>query len=391
MREIQILTLDGFKNLSEIKVGDIVIDSKGRKTTVKTKRTYKSPTYSLYLSNGTQIDFGKKNFIETIKSEVISKKRIRDKNGKPTEKRDCIYKNIKRNISIEDFYNLFSSTSNNDKVHYPYKLFNCNFKGFKNKLEIDPYLLGLIIGDGGIVGNKKDKRLKDKTNRGNPVYTVDAKIDPDLLKNFTKLVKELGDQVKLIGYGKCCDYRVNNSNLKEKLIKLNLWGKTCYNKFIPSEYLLSTEEDRLAMLQGLMDTDGCCYIRNNEESQIVREFDSTSKTLVEQIGFLTYSLGGKTGSLSKKKCKYKKDNKVIELDHNSYRYDIRLPKHLSAFRCKRKKEIEKLYLKKSYNTPGFEKNIKSIKKSNKINTFTKITLSNGAESFIGNDFIKIHI
>ena len=39
-----------------------------------------------------------------------------------------------------------------------------------------------------------------------------------------------------------------------KLIDLELSGKRAWEKFIPNQYLYSSVEDRVALLQGLMDT-----------------------------------------------------------------------------------------------------------------------------------------
>jgi predicted ribonuclease YlaK len=74
--------------------------------------------------------------------------------------------------------------------------------------------------------------------------------------------------------------------VKNALMELELWGHRAEEKCIPEAYLLGSIEQRIALLQGLMDTDGtidkrgCC------------SFSTTSPRLVEGFRFLVQSLGG---------------------------------------------------------------------------------------------------
>ena len=390
IENLKILTDKGFKDISKIKVGDTVYDYKGNKTKIKSKSKYNSDTYVVAFNNGIGINIGAKQVIENTRKEVISSARLRDKkgnilrdkNGKLTNKRTFNHKEITRKIFTKDLYHTVNNYRTYTLNHFPYKTALCCFKGNNNKLPLDPYLLGLLLGDGDIAGIKKDR------SKGQPKYTVHCKKDPDLLSSITKLVRKYNDNVVRISKSDY-DFRINGMHIREILKSLKLWGHTCYTKFIPIDYLMSNKENRLAILQGLMDTDGSCSIKSNAKNQVVCEFDNTSKQLVEQLGLLVYSLGGSTDKLYKKKCNYRKKGKLIELNHYCYRYSIRLPKELSAFRCKRKKAIEKSTKLKSYNSKYFGLSIKGIKKAKK-SAFYQITLENGAKAFIGNYYIKMN-
>ena len=389
IENLKILTDEGFKDISKIKVGDIVYDYKGRKTKIKSKSRYNSNTYTIAFNNGVGINVGAKQVIENTRKEIISSARLRDKkgkilrdkNGKLTNKRTFKHKEITRKIATKDLYPIVNNYRAYLLNHFPYKTDLCYFKGNNNKLSLDPYLLGLLLGDGDIAGIKKNR------SKGQPKYTVHSKKDPDLLSSITKLVRKYKDNLVRISKSDY-NFRINGMHIREILKDLKLWGHTCYTKFIPIEYLMSNKENRLAILQGLMDTDGSCSIKNDNKGQVVCEFDNTSKQLVEQLGLLVYSLGGSTDKLYKKKCKYRKKGKLIELNHYCYRYSIRLPKELSAFRCKRKKALEKIIKSKYYNSKYFGLSIKGIKKAKK-STFYQITLENGAKAFISNYFIKM--
>lgn len=76
--------------------------------------------------------------------------------------------------------------------------------------------------------------------------------------------------------------------IKEQLHKLGLLGKKANDKFIPDEYKISSEQDRLALLRGLMDTDGTVKERTGEAS-----FSTTSKQLAKDLIEIVRSLGGR--------------------------------------------------------------------------------------------------
>ena len=61
------------------------------------------------------------------------------------------------------------------------------------------------------------------------------------------------------------------------------------NKHIPTEYLRASEKQRLALLQGLMDTDGSCYFTSSAYSQC--EFGTSNPVLAVQVTSLIRSLG----------------------------------------------------------------------------------------------------
>lgn len=61
------------------------------------------------------------------------------------------------------------------------------------------------------------------------------------------------------------------------------------NKHVPDAYLWADDKQRLALLQGLMDTDGSCCPNQSGYTQC--EFTSTKRTLAESVRFLARSLG----------------------------------------------------------------------------------------------------
>lgn len=141
-------------------------------------------------------------------------------------------------------------------------------------LLIDPYVMGVVLGDGcitqSVVVHKPSQEIRDEFERI-------GKLDGFAINEHNK---QDGD---CPAFGVISDCNGRNSVL-EGLRILDLYGTTSETKFIPQSYKTATLEDRLRLLAGLMDTDG---------SVTGSGFDyiSKSKTLAEDIAFVCRSVG----------------------------------------------------------------------------------------------------
>lgn len=144
--------------------------------------------------------------------------------------------------------------------------------GNKEELEVDPYLMGLILGDGS---------FRNRYNIG--FTTADAE-----LKNLVE--EKLPKGFKLSKNGNSdINFRIHGIEFVRLFNNMGLNGLYSHEKFIPQKYLLSSIENRTELLRGLMDTDGSSSSRKDSCS----EFSTTSPRLAEDIVFLARSLGGK--------------------------------------------------------------------------------------------------
>lgn len=219
----------------------------------------------------------------------------------------------------------------------------------KNDLPIDPYLLGLILGDGGISG--KSIRF--------------SSIDEEIINNIKSVLTEDLEIKKIKGDN--CDYIIstkvgNKNSLSQNLKNLDLMGSTSIDKFIPKIYKYSSIEDRLSILQGLMDTDGFCNKsrKNNEFSGT--EFCSISEKLVDDVIEIVHSLGG-IARKSSRIPKYKHNGELKE-GKRAYRVNIKLQGDMNPFRLKRKRDLYKE--PKKYKVGRYIKNIEFERKSEAV-------------------------
>jgi len=151
-----------------------------------------------------------------------------------------------------------------------------------NSLPIDPYLLGLLLGDGYL-------------NKTPEISSEDPKIQSEALLRGRAMgltgccIRYPRDHCPKVILGNGAEGSRSNLNpLTESLRGLGLWGKTSGTKFVPDAYLRSTVSARRVLLAGLVDTDG--HLAN----ETYFEFVTKSDRLAQGVQFLAGSLGLRT-------------------------------------------------------------------------------------------------
>lgn len=176
---------------------------------------------------------------------------------------------------------------------------------------IDPWLLGVLLGDGGLTC-------------GSPALSMP---DPEILGWVTDLLPAGVSPTK---QGDTDDYYLSNSKewhnntLLNELRRLGLAGHGSGTKFIPRELLHAPVTDRLALLQGLLDTDG-------SPSHSGFEVTFKSEQLADDVQWLVHSLGGRA---SKSKKLLSTGPYAGNVYHRVYG---RLPNNMEPFRLTRKR------------------------------------------------------
>ena len=148
----------------------------------------------------------------------------------------------------------------------------CDFE--EKELPIDPYVLGVLIGDGTMVGSVVAFSNPDS----------DAFIHEEVSRRLTE------DYGLSVHESNCPQYAIVQ---KEKKIRGSFKRKVSAlaldvhsgDKFIPETYLVASKQQRMDLLRGLMDTDGSC-------SKNRTSFSTTSAKLAADMIVLVRSLGG---------------------------------------------------------------------------------------------------
>lgn len=187
---------------------------------------------------------------------------------------------------------------------------------------IHPYVLGCLIGDGGL------------TSTGIRLSTPDS----DLLNKVNDLLPD-GFSFKYVGkydYWLSSWRNGHNENAVHKALReCGLLGCHSHEKFIPGDYLYASYEQRLWLLKGLLDTDG------HAEATYI-EYVTTSARLADDIRDLVHSLGGYCSVTKKCDCGYKDESGEKVPCRDAYRVLIQFSSEQeSPFYIQRKREAYK--------------------------------------------------
>lgn len=221
--ETPIPTPDGWSTMGDLKVGDYVFDRFGKQTKVIAKSTQK-------IKECYQIEFD-----DTSKAICDDEHCWKLANGSTVE--------IK-NLKVRDYINVA-------------KPIDCKEKD----LPIDPYTLGIWLGDG--------------RNRGGEISSADPFVFEEIERRGFHIGKDISSRNEI------CKARTVYG-LTPKLRALNL----LHNKHIPEIYLRASYDQRLDLLRGLMDSDGSA---NKTRKQCV--FMNCTKQLSEGVKQLLLTLG----------------------------------------------------------------------------------------------------
>lgn len=179
-------------------------------------------------------------------------------------------------------------------------------------LPIHPYLLGLMIADGSFVKNTISIGSVDgETIKLATQYLPDG-------HTLTKSGNAISAQHYLVGPTRRGNqYTPETNSVRQGLRDLGLWGHRGDTKFIPEIYMTSSVEQRLLLLQGLMDGDGS--VKRHAGAQ----YSTISDRLALQVKELTHSLGGFS---------------TITWQDRSHNIRVRLPDGMVPFALTRKIE-----------------------------------------------------
>lgn len=151
-------------------------------------------------------------------------------------------------------------------------------------LPIDPYLLGSLLGDGSFRSNGKGSGGVSMAAHRDDVDEQQAILTPLLPEDVTVVRRDRSGWSEFYFKG---PGGPRTNPLTARVRRLGLFDKPGYEKAIPEVYLRASVNQRVALLQGLIDTDGSVQ---RKQPNTVR-FDSTSERLAEQVGELAGGLG----------------------------------------------------------------------------------------------------
>jgi hypothetical protein len=261
--DTKIPTPDGWTTMGQLKEGDVVFDSKGKPTNVTfvTPFQYDRVCYNVKFSDGSSV-------IADAEHQWIAYKK---------ESRACLHKHPSwahpNVVTTEQIKNRLRVNKNGETC---WSVLNASpIEYSKKDLLIPPYILGTWLGDG-------TSRSTHLTN-----------IDEEIINSWREYAEDNDMIFSSYFYKtKCGTFKIKGkSGSGNGHTNHFLTGLTSYNliqnKHIPQEYMESSIEDRLELLKGMMDTDGCTYSNGNcfEYCSKLPELAQGLKLLAESLGY----------------------------------------------------------------------------------------------------------
>lgn len=224
-------------------------------------------------------------------------------------------------------------------------------------VSIDPYVMGLWLGDGG-------------RNRG----------------GITNADKEVGERISAAGYTFSVGDKKGTEakalyiyGLQPALRQIGILSSYAHQKRVPQQYMLNSINVRAEVMRGLMDTDGEC----GKDGCV--QFCSTSKGLIDDVMWLARSLGGKAMLSSAVKYPFYRDAEGSKImGRPAWRCTITMPSNFRTFYIERKQrrvnKVESRYLARWIDS------IEYIGESDGM----CVTVDSSDGLYLANDFIVTH-
>jgi len=304
----KVLTPKGFRAIGELLVGDLVVGSDGRPTEVRGvyPQGFKE-IYRVFTQDGSSV---------LASGDHLWAVHTRDdrRRGKPA-----------RVLQTKEMIGNLRAAHHH---RYELPLLSAPVEFEPRAVPLDPYALGLLLGDGCFAG------------RATPSF---ATADPELVEALTDCIPGV-----VLRQKSSFDYAINRIMRPGEVITienpvtgamrgLGLQGTHSNSKFIPECYLLNSADIRLGVLQGLLDSDGGPVTQKGRTCRV--QFTTVSDRLRDDVLFLVQSLGG-IAYVRTRKAEGRKPGLVRgrEVHHRSdaHLLDIRLPPGVMPFRLTRK-------------------------------------------------------
>jgi len=288
----------GWRTMGDLRVGDRVFDEHGQPTfVVGTTRTMVGrPCCEVVFSDGHSL-------VADVAHQWLTRSKSERKHNRPASIRTT--SEIAKSLRAGDEWNHHIALA--AAVEHP-----------ERDLPIDPYVLGIWLGDGTrtkaeiTVGAGDDEILDYIRNAGYAVWEASG--------NRAFRIGGLSQH----GVGRLRDPRTGqftvDGSLSSELGAMDVIGR----KHVPVIYLASSKVQRLALLQGLMDSDGYVDIYGR------CEFVNTNEGLADAVVELAASLGLRPMKRKKRAKLYGIDQKVA--------YQVKFAPTFSVFRLRRKSE-----------------------------------------------------
>ena len=354
-----ILTPDGWVKMGDLQIGDRVISVDGNPTIVTGVFPQgEKDIWELTFSDGVKVECCSDHlWLTQTESDRNNRKWTKTIDGKRNRYKSPKEATVKSTSEIiETLYTNRGRLNHTIPITEP-----VNFK--RVEVEVDPYILGCLIGDGC---------LRQNVGFSTADYEIIEKIK-ESLDNDISIV-----QRKEYDYALVKEKESRENKIKQYLKSIGLFGKLSHEKFIPDCYKYNSVDNRISLLRGLMDTDGAVSRDGTYVS-----FCSTSKRLIDDVKELVQSLGGISTDQTPRNESYNY-NGEYKKGRTSYNITITMNPNINPFSLNRKSN--KVVPKTKYKPIRYIVSAKLIGRKEA----QCIKVDNPTHLYLTNDYIVTH-
>lgn len=292
-----VLTPDGWRRVGDIRVGDKVIGSDGRATdVVGVYPRGRLAVFRVRFSDGSEVTVDAEHLWPVWEHNDWHR-------GKPY-----------RVMATAELAGNLRDGAGNRRWRIPLTA-PVQF-GRTSELPLDPYLIGVLLADqtkhrSTVIFCTGDERVPEEVRA----------VLPDGIMLTHSDTADGVRQWRIVSEPKFAPNPVLDA-----LRGLGLQGLRSHERFVPRPYLYASVEARIALLQGLMDTDG----ELRPDGHI--EYTTTSPALAKDVQFVVESLGGTARMHVKFAPRYKYKGE-LRIGRSAYRLTLALPNGVQPARA----------------------------------------------------------
>lgn len=367
-----VLTPKGWRRIGELVEGDTVVDPRtgGSATVIAAFPPVEQDEYVVTTEDGGTTAAGP-DHLWTVR---CSGKRTKgwDRRRSINEDDEWLhgYKIVTTNMLMAHVERAKQQTVNGKRPNYPHipvpraVEFTRAYRNANATLPIDPYLLGLLLGDGWY----RNGKINICSDDGFIVSQIQVLADRPV---STRVEDGKGKDGKFTYVAFKASDRENDWLVEHDLDMARSW-----TKHIPEDYLFAPLEWRKALMQGLMDTDGYVDDRGH------MSYSTVSKQLAEDVQHLARSLGAKVSITSKKTSFTHKGKKKI----GRLAYNVWITPHDPSFFVRLPRKLKRV--RESQHQPARE--VVNVRPTGRTITMRCIKLDTLDGLYITDDFIVTH-
>ena len=279
-------TPKGWKLMRDIQVGEQVFGQDGKPSKVlHVSEIFMKPMYAVEFDDGSVVKASGDHIwtVQTKDSRRALGYPLKGNDGRGTPnmklREDMGWYELTTKDMLKDFCYVRPDGTG---VEYRYRVPMCEPVQYpKQDLLIDPYVLGVWLGDGSSGSNQVTVGEEDAAETLSNIISCGYKAE-------IRAKKKRSSAIHIDPRKRGADAKSPDS-FRNKLVRLGVFK----NKHIPAPYLIADVGQRVALLQGLMDTDGTCskagqctFIQKNKNIAVsVKEILSSlgvRSTLIER-------------------------------------------------------------------------------------------------------------